>query len=267
MLTADGAGLLVAVFIASAVEVVEAFTIVLAMGITRGWRSVIAGTCAALIVLAVVTAVLGVSLHQYIDVAFLQFFVGVLLLIFGIQWLRKAILRSAGLKALHDEEQIFVEEQAAARSAGTSRHFGLDWFGFVVTFKGVLLEGVEVVFIVITFGIGAAHRGMPHAMTIAASGAAVAAAMVLVAGALAHRPLSMVPENTLKFGVGLLLSSFGIYWALEGMGYFGLQGESLYWPGGTWALVYILAAWCLLSFGTVNVLRRRAVVLEEKGAE
>lgn len=267
MLTADGTGLVVAVFIASAVEVVEAFTIVLAMGITRGWRSAIAGTCAALIVLAVVTAVLGVSLRQYVDAAFLQFFVGVLLLIFGVQWLRKAILRSAGLKALHDEEQIFAEEQAAARSASTTRHFGLDGFGFVVAFKGVLLEGVEVVFIVITFGIGAAHRGMPHAMTIAAVGAAVAAITVLVAGALAHRPLSMVPENAMKFGVGLLLSSFGIYWALEGMGYFGPLGQSLPWPGGTWALLYILAAWCLLSFSTVGVLRRRAVALDGEAAE
>ncbi len=126
-MTADGVGLIAAVFIASAVEVVEAFTIVLAMGITRGWKSAIAGTIVALVALGVVTAVVGVSLDRYVNAAFLQFFIGVLLLLFGVQWLREAILRSAGLKALHDEEQVFAEEQAAARSAEATQRFGLDW--------------------------------------------------------------------------------------------------------------------------------------------
>ncbi len=255
MMTADGVGLITAVFIASAVEVVEAFTIILAMGITRGWKSAIAGTIAALVALGVVTAVVGVSLDRYVNTAFLQFFIGVLLLIFGAQWLRKAILRSAGLKALHDEERIFAEEQAVARSAQTTQHFGIDWFGFVVTFKGVLLEGIEVIFIVITFGIGAAHRGMPNAMAIAAAGALAAAVMVMVAGFFARRPLSMVPENTMKFSVGLLLSTFGIFWAVEGMGFFGPAKASLQWPGGTWALLYVLIAWSVVSWSTVTLLR------------
>jgi uncharacterized membrane protein len=262
ILTADGVGLIAAVFIASAVEVVEAFTIVLAMAVTRGWKSAIAGTIAALIALGVVTAVVGVSLDRYVNAAFLQFFIGVLLLIFGVQWLRKAILRSSGLKALHDEEQIFAEEQATARSAVATRFLGIDWFGFIVTFKGVLLEGIEVIFIVITFGIGAAHRGMPNAMVIAATGALAAAVMVMIAGFIAKRPLSMVPENTMKFGVGLLLSTFGIFWAVEGIGFFGLEKASLEWPGGTWALLYILVAWSVMSLSTVMLLRSPRIVLE-----
>jgi len=132
---------------------------------------------------------------------------------------------------------------------------GIDGFGFVVAFKGVLLEGIEVVFIVITFGVGAASRGVPDAIPVAAMGAAAAAVMVVVAGCLAKRPLSMVPENTMKFAVGLLLSSFGIFWAFEGMGFFAGAGTSLHWPGGTWALVYILAAWIAVSLGTVALLR------------
>ncbi len=266
VMTADGVGLIAAVFIASAVEVVEAFTIILAMGITRGWKSAIAGTIVALVTLGVVTAVVGVSLDRYVNAAFLQFFIGVLLLIFGVQWLRKAILRSAGLKALHDEEQIFAEEQAAARSAEATQHFGIDWFGFIVTFKGVLLEGIEVIFIVITFGIGAAHRGMPNAMLIAATGALAAAAMVTIAGFFAKRPLSMVPENTMKFGVGLLLSTFGIFWAVEGMGFFGPEKASLQWPGGAWALLYILIAWSVVSLSTVTLLRNTSSALERGDA-
>jgi uncharacterized membrane protein len=266
MLTADSVGLIAAVFIASAVEVVEAFTIVLAMGITRGWKSAIAGTIVALIVLGVVTAAVGVSLDRYVNAAFLQFFIGALLLLFGVQWLRKAILRSAGLKALHDEERIFAEEQAAARSAEATRRLGLDWFGFIVAFKGVLLEGIEVIFIVITFGIGAAHRGMPNAMAIAATGALAAAVMVMVAGFFARRPLSMVPENTMKFGVGLLLSTFGLFWAVEGMGFFGPGKASLQWPGGAWALLYILIAWSVVSLSTVTLLRNTRGALERGDA-
>ena len=260
MLTADGIGLITAVFVASAVEVVEAFTILLAMAITRGWRSAIAGALAALVALGLVTALVGVSLDRYVNAAFLQFFIGVLLLIFGVQWLRKAILRSAGLKALHDEDQIFAAEQAAARSAATTQRFGIDGFGFTVAFKGVLLEGVEVIFIVITFGLGAAHRGVDHAMAIAATGALAAALLVMTAGFIAKRPLAMIPENLMKFGVGLLLSTFGLFWVVEGMGYFGPDRASLEWPGGSWALLYILIAWSAVAFATVRGLRpwRRA---------
>ncbi|MFQ5757938.1 MAG: COG4280 domain-containing protein [Acidiferrobacterales bacterium] len=254
----DAIGLITAVFIAAAVEVVEAFTIVLAMGISRGWKSALSGAVAAVTVLAIVTGLAGFALYEYLNPSFLQFVIGTLLLIFGLQWLRKAMLRSAGLKAQHDEEQIFADEQAAAQHAGHVRHFGLDWFGFVVSFKGVFLEGLEVVFIVITFGIGATNRGVPDAMAIAAGGAVAAALLVLAAGAVIRRPLTMVPENTMKYAVALLLSSFGVFWAIEGIGFFGPTGESLRWSGGTWALVSIFLAWLVVSRITVAALRRIA---------
>ena len=173
-------GLLVAVMLAAAVEFVEAFTIVLAMGITRDWRSTLAGTAAALVVLALVTIVAGYALVQWFPESLLQLVIGTLLLIFGLQWLRKAVLRSAGLKALHDEEAIFRTEAAAAEGAGTETVMGLDWFAFVVSFKGVLLEGLEVVFIVLTFGLTAGN------VPLAAAGAAIAGAIVLAVGAVLH---------------------------------------------------------------------------------
>ena len=256
MVNADAVGLMSAVFLASAVEVVEAFTIVLAMGVSRGWRSALAGTGAALVTLSMLTIALGVALHNYINASLLQFIVGTLLLVFGLQWLRKAILRSAGLKSLHDEDQIFAKELAAARTAESEQRWGIDGFGFVVSFKGVLLEGLEVVFIVITFGLGAAHRGIPGAMWIASVGAVVAAAAVIVAGVIVRRPLAMVPENTMKYVVGLLLSSFGVFWVVEGIGFFGPLGKSLVWPGELLALGVILLGWFIISRVIVFALRR-----------
>ena len=261
----DAIGLIVAVFIASAVEVVEAFTIVLAMGLSRGWRSALAGTAAAIVVLALLVSIAGVALREYVNVAFLQFLVGTLLLCFGLQWLRKAMLRSAGLKAPHDEDLIFADELTAARAAGGSRLFGLDAFGFVVAFKGVLLEGIEVVLIVITFGLGAAHRGVPDAMASAALGAVLGALVVLVCGIVIRRPLAMVPENTMKYAVGLLLSSFGLFWAVEGLGFFAVGGAHLEWPGGTWALPAIFLAWLAVSRATVVLLQRFAPGPETPG--
>jgi Ca2+/H+ antiporter, TMEM165/GDT1 family len=255
-LTPDAIGLIAAVFLASAVEVVEAFTIVLAMGVSRGWRAALGGTLAALLVLALLVALAGVGLRNVVNASLLQFLVGTLLLLFGLQWLRKAILRSAGLKALHDEEAIFAEEMAAGRAAGRHQLFGLDAFGAVVAFKGVLLEGLEVIFIVITFGLGAAHRGVPDAMWAACLGAGLGAALVLVAGVLLHRPLAMVPENAMKYAVGLLLSSFGLYWVVEGLGFFAGVDHGYVWPGGDWALPAILLAWLVVSRATVTVLRR-----------
>ncbi len=233
-------GLGAATFIAAFVEFVEALTIVLAMGLTRGWRSALAGTAAAVVALTGFTAVVGYALATWLPRAALQLVVGVLLLIFGLQWLRKAILRSAGLKALHDEDDEFRGQTDAARVAQRQHHFGLDWFGFVVSFKGVFLEGVEVVFIVITFGLNAAN--MPVAV-----GAAVAAGIVVVViGAVASRPLSAVPENALKYAVGLLLATYGTFWAIEGLG--AVQGgTSLVWPGGDLALPVLLGAWLVLS--------------------
>ena len=202
--------LFLAVFVASAVEGVEAVTIVLAAGITRGWRSAWAGVATALLVLAAIVAALGPALTALpIDV--LRLVVGGLLLVFGLQWLRKAILRAGGFNSLHDEDAIFAEEVAELRAAGAERP-GIDPFGFTVSFKGVLLEGLEVAFIVITFGSN--QRNVPLAVLAALA----AALVVVVAGVAAHRPLARVPENTLKYIVGVMLTSFGIFWGTEGAG-------------------------------------------------
>lgn len=249
-MTASDLGLVTAAFLASAVEFVEAFTIVLAMGLTRGWRSTLWGVAAALGALTVATVIGGYALATWFPESALQLVVGTLLLIFGLQWLRKAILRSSGLKALHDEEEIFLTEQAAAREAGGEQRLGLDWFGFTVAFKGVFLEGLEVVFIVITFGLNA------DSIPLAAAGAAVAGLIVLVAGIAAHRPLSRVPENTIKLTVGLLLTTFGTFWAAEGLGVFAADREPLEWPGGDLALLVVLAGWCLLTYLSITLLRR-----------
>ena len=244
-LNAGTIGLLSAAFLASAVEFVEASTIVLAMGLTRSWRAALTGSALAVVALAVVTAVARVALIHWVSEALLQLIIGTLLLIFGLQWLRKAILRAAGLKALHDEDEAFREEQEAARRAGKQVRLGLDWFAFVVSFKGVFLEGLEVVFIVITFGL-AASKQIANGIELAAAGAALAGVLVLIAAAIAHGPLSAVPENTMKYAVGLLLSTFGLFWAVEGLGFFA-GGESLPWPGEDWAILAVLAAWVVLS--------------------
>jgi Ca2+/H+ antiporter, TMEM165/GDT1 family len=249
-MTSSQAGLLTAVFLASAVEFVEAFTIVLAMGATRGWRSALWGTAAGVAVLSVVTAVAGYALVEWLPESALQLAVGTLLLIFGLQWLRKAILRAAGLKALHDEEEAFREEREAALRAAPDQRMGLDWFAFVVSFKAVLLEGLEVVFIVITFGVNA------DSVPLAAAGAAAAGALVLVSGAIVHRPLARVPENTLKFAVGLLLATFGTFWAVEGLGVVTESQASLEWPGGDAAILVLLAVWAAVSYAAVVALRR-----------
>ncbi len=254
MLTAASVALIVAVFVASAVEAVEAFTIVLAMALTRGWKAALTGTAAALVALAAITAVVGTALTHYVSESLLQFIIGALLLIFGLQWLRKSILRSAGLKSVHDEDAIFREEAEHAAAAGHETRLGLDWFGFVVSFKGVLLEGMEVVFIVITFGLKA-RASDPLAMVHASFGAAAALICVVIAGAVARRPLSAVPENTMKYAVGLLLSTFGVFWSAEGLGFFGPRGESLEWPGDIWSLAGVLLTWIIVSRLAVVVLR------------
>jgi len=247
--TAATWGLLVATFAACFVEMVEATTIVMAMGVTRSWRSALVGTVAALGVLAVVTTVAGYALATWLPDSALQLAIGTLLLIFGLQWLRKAILRSSGRKAMHDEAKIFAEQVAAARSAG-GLHSGLDMFSFVVSFKGVFLEGMEIVFIVITFGLNA--KDVP----IAVVGAAAAVVVVIGIAAAARKPLAMVPENLLKYGVGLLLSTFGTFWAVEGIGIFRSGRESVSWPGGDAAILVLLAVWFLLSRAFVGILRQ-----------
>ena len=238
------AGFLVAsAFLASAVEMVEALTIVLAMGTTRDWRSALTGVGAAIVALAAVVAALGPAL-TLVPIDDLRLVVGALLLVFGLQWLRKAILRSAGLIPLHDEAEIFERERAEAARATGERRAGLDWFAFVISFKGVFLEGLEVAFIVITFG-----TARTHGVALAAAAAAAALLVVVVAGVLVHAPLSRVPENALKFTVGLLLTTFGTFWAAEGAG--------ASWPGDDAALPAILAFLALASFFAVRALRDR----------
>jgi len=250
MLGIDGAtwGLIAAVLVASIVEMVEALTIVMAMGMTRSWRSTLLGVAAALVALTGFTAVAGYALATWLPEAALKIVVGTLLLIFGLQWLRKAILRSSGRKAMHDEDEIYRKEVEAARAAGDTRG-SLDWFSFVVSFKGVFLEGVEVVFIVITFGLNADN------VPVAAAAAAVGAFAVLLVGIAARGPLSRVPENTLKYGVGLLLAGFGTYWAVGGLGIFTDDHESVEWPGEDIALVVMILAWWGLSRLLVRALR------------
>jgi len=226
---------------ACAVEMVEALTIVLAVSVTRGWRSAVIGTVTALAALAVVVAALGPAL-TVLPIDGFRVFVGALLLIFGLQWVRKAILRSSGYKALHDEDAIFAEEQRAAAAAAPDRE-GIDWYTFTVSFKGVFLEGLEVAFIVLTFG------GANHNIGLAALGAAVAAVVVLSIGVVVHRPLSQVPENAMKHAVGVMLTTFGIFWAGEGAG--------VDWPGGDAAIIAILGFVILMVFSYVTLLRRR----------
>jgi Ca2+/H+ antiporter, TMEM165/GDT1 family len=246
-------GLLIAVTLAAAVEFVEAFTIVLAMGLTRGWRSTLIGAGAAIAALALIIAVAGYALVVWFPEALLQLVIGTLLLIFGLQWLRKAVLRSAGIKALHDEDEIFRTEIEVAREAASTSVLGLDWLAFVVSFKGIFLEGLEVAFIVLTFGLSAGD------VPLATIGAGIAGALVLVIGAILHRPLSRVPENTIKHGVGILLSTFGTFWSVEGLGVFSPTRESLEWPGGDVALLGVLVLWVVVPVLLIRFLRRPAV--------
>src|SRR3954451_9590212 len=246
----DTAGLAASTLLASAVEFVEAFTIVLAMGLTRGWRSALPGTGTALVCLVGVAAVSGYALINWFPESALQLVVGTLLLIFGLQWLRKAIFRSSGLKAMHDEDATFREETEAAQRAGHETKAGLDWFGFVVSFKGTFLEGLEVIYIVITCVLTA------HSMPTAIAGAAIGGASVLVAGVVLQKPLARVPENTMKFAVGLLLSTFGTFWAVEGLGVFKPDRASIEWPGGDAALLAVLGLWIAVAWVAVTVLRQ-----------
>jgi uncharacterized membrane protein len=234
--------LVLSAFLASAVEMVEALTIVLASGLARGWRSSLIGVGAATLALAVVVAALGPAL-TVIPIDTLRLVVGGLLLTFGLQWLRKAILRSSGYKPLHDEDAIFAKELREAETAPRDERARIDWYGFTLSFKGVFLEGLEVAFIVLTFG--STNNNIP----LAALGAAVAVVLVGVVGLLARAPLARVPENTMKFAVGVMLTTFGIFWGAEGAG--------AHWPGGDAALLAVLAFVVLLSVALVALLRRR----------
>jgi uncharacterized membrane protein len=248
-----GAALVVAgAFLASAVEMVEALTIVLGVGVVRGWRAPLIGVAAAAVTLGLLVAVLGQSLRS-VPIETLRLVVGALLLAFGLQWLRKAILRSSGYKPLHDEDEAFLRERAQAADAAYEERGGIDWYAFTVSFKGVLLEGLEVVFIVIAFGSAQGELGL------AAVGAGAAAVLVVVAGVVAHGPLSRVPENTIKFAVGLLLTSFGCFWAAEGAG--------VDWPGDEVSLVGVVVFFAAVSFALVWALREQRAAIVPAGVD
>jgi uncharacterized membrane protein len=242
--SASASALFIAVFLACAVEAVEATTIVLAAGTARDWRSAMTGTAAALAVLAIIVAALGPAVTA-IPLTALRVVVGALLLVFGLQWLRKAVLRASGHKALHDEDKLYAEHVAEAQGQAARRFLlAPDRYGFRLAFMGVLLEGLEVVFIVLTFGANARDIGLA---TVAAGCAVV---LVAAAGFLVRAPLARVPENTLKFVVGIMLTGFGVFWGGEGAG--------AAWPGSDAALLVIIPAVALLGLGLVWLLRRSA---------
>jgi uncharacterized membrane protein len=236
----------IAAFLASLVEFVEALTVVLAVGTVRGWTGALIGTGGALAALLVIVLALGPALTK-IPLTDIQLVVGALLLLFGMRWLRKAILRAAGVIALHDEAMTFQKETESLRRFG---HAGGRWDAVAIatSFKITMLEGLEVVFIVIAMGAGGVGLLVP-----ASAGAFVALLFVAVLGVIVHKPLSAVPENTLKFIVGVLLSAFGTFWVSEGLG--------VGWPGEDWSILALIIGFLLVALGAVPLCRRRVTAL------
>jgi uncharacterized membrane protein len=231
-----------AAFLGSMVEAVEALTIVLAVASVRGWRPAGVGALAGLALLAVIVLALGPLLNR-VPLHLLQFLIGILLLLFGMRWLRKAILRAAGLIPLHDEAKAFAQETELLREQARRREARLDWVAGLASFKAVLLEGVEVVFIVLAVGAG-------HGLLVPASiGAVAACLLVVVVGFALHRPLARVPENTLKFVVGVMLSAFGVFWTGEGLG--------VAWPGEDLAIIAFAVLFLVMALLAVILARRQ----------
>jgi uncharacterized membrane protein len=236
-------GLAISVFLACAVEAIEALTIVLAVGTTRSWRSALSGTAVAVIVLSAAILILGPRLTS-LPIDTLRLVVGGLLLVFGLQWLRKAILRAAGLMSLHDEDRIYRNETTAAASADKYDD-AFDGYSFAIAFKGVFLEGLEVAFIALTFGAN------QHRLGLAAAAAVAAVLLVAAIGVAVRAPLSRAPENAMKFSVGVMLTSFGIFWGSEGAG--------ADWPGGDTALLVLVPVVLTFSLLLVRLFRRPAL--------
>ena len=230
-------------FLASIVEFVEALTIVLAVGVTRQWRSTLIGVVAAVAVLVVLIGVFGSALVLLVPIETLRLVVGGFLVIYGLQWLVKAILRAAGARSKHDEAAIYQREIAAMREEPPVPATGMDWISFTVAFKGVMLEGIEVAFIIVTFGASAGQLGP------ASLGASVAGVLVLLVGIAVHRPLARVPENGLKFMVGLMLTTFGTFWAGEGIG--------VEWIASDATLLALFVIFSVASLIAVWAVRRR----------
>ncbi len=229
-------------FLASLVEAVEALTIILAVGVTRQWRSALYGAFTGLLVLVVLIGILGAAIVLFVPINALRIIIGTLLLIYGLQWTTKAILRASGAKAMHDEELIYAKEVRRLREEPPVPATGIDGISFAVSFKGVLLEGLEVAFIVITFG---SNHGRIDA---AAAGALLAVALVVVVGVIVHRPLTRVPENGLKYAVGVMLVSFGTFWAGEGVG--------IDWPASDLTVVILLVVYTLAGLAAIWLSRR-----------
>jgi uncharacterized membrane protein len=235
--------LILTVFVACVVEAVVALTIVLATGITREWRSTFQGMAAALVALAVITAAVGPAINE-LPLTALRVVVGALLAIFGLQWLRKAVLRATGYKALHDEASAYLREVTAAQTAAKESRRGVsDWYSFTLAFKGVLLEGLEVVFIVVTFGDNQKNYGA------AVIGAAAAIVVVTIVGIAVRAPLTKVPENWMKLAVGVMLTSFGTFWGAEGAG--------VRWPGNDAALLVVIPAVAVVAAACIVWLNSR----------
>ncbi len=241
MNTTSTAVLLLAVFGASLVEMVEALTIVVAAGVTRGWRSALEGGLPAVAVLTVLVVAVGVPLIHYIPIDALRVAVGALLLVLGLSWLRKSILRSAGHKPLHDEDAIFAATTAELARGAPGAAPRRDGVGFAVAFKGVFLEGAEVVLIEVSLGASS------HRLGLAAGAAGGALLLVAVVGALVAKQLSRVPENTIKTVVGVMLTSFGLFWVGEGAG--------VHWPGSDLAILALVGLFLVVTQATVWALR------------
>jgi uncharacterized membrane protein len=233
--------LVLSAFLACAVEAVEALTVVLAVGVTRGFRIALLATATATASLVVLVVALGPAL-SLVPLGWLRVGVGTLLLVFGVGWLRKAILRASGYKALRDEAALYEKQKRAAQSNGAPAPASTDWYGFALVFKAVFLEGLEVAFIVLTFGTA------QGSIRLASLGAALAVSCVAAVGVVLHRPLSRVPENAMKFAVGLMISTFGIFWSAEGAG--------IAWPGEDLSIFGVLAFLTATSFGLVAILRK-----------
>ena len=231
-----------AAFLGSAVESVEALTIVLAVGLTRGWRAPLYGTVAALVLLGLLVAFFGQLIVTRVPELTLKLVIGTLLVLFGLRWLHKAVLRSAGVVAMHDEARAF----AAAVSSLQEQRQARDWVGFTLAMKGVFLEGLEVVFIVIAVG------GTSRGLGVAVAGGILAMIVVAAAGLVVRKPLAMVPENTLKYAVGVVLTSIGTFWAAEGMG--------VAWPLDFVSIAILLAVYFAASWAAIALIRRRPVL-------
>ncbi len=248
-------------FLASTVEFVEALTIVLVVGLTINWRSSLLGALLAALVLAVIVAAFGVTLVKFVPISLLRLIVGVILVMFGLKWLKKALLRYSGRKALHDEEAIYEEEMRALKARGETLDNAINGFGVVTSFKSVLLEGLEVAFIVVTFGITGSNAATAggNGLLSATFGAALALIMVVALGAAVRAPLARVPENTLKFVVGIMLTSFGTFWGGEGL--------NVQWPLSDATILIFVGLYLVVSFVAVQVLRPPATAAPSSAAQ